>query len=180
MDLQVSQNADANSKDRWGGTPLQDAVQQSHLDVAQFLRSRGGVLPDGVGVEQVCEAAASGDVRRLRLLQMCGQSVEIGDYDARYPLHLAAAEGRVLVVSYLLSLSANPNCSDRWGGTPLDDALNGGTLYHLYCAKLISSWGGRPGKMLDPAAAEGKLKAVADIDIEEVRGLIKKLIAAGL
>ncbi len=54
----------------------------------------------------------------------------------RYPLHLAAAEARILVVSFLLGISANPNCKDRWGGTPLDDALRGGTPYHLYCAKV--------------------------------------------
>jgi hypothetical protein len=62
--------------------------------------------------------------------------VLLGDYDFRYPLHLAAAEARVLVVSFLLSISADPNCTDRWGGTPLDDALRGGTPYHLYCAKV--------------------------------------------
>ena len=30
-------------------------------------------------------------------------------------------------------------------GTPMDDALRGGTLYHLYCAKLIAGWGGKLG-----------------------------------
>lgn len=27
----------------------------------------------------------------------------------------------------------------------MDDALRGGTLYHLYCAKLIAGWGGKLG-----------------------------------
>jgi len=33
--------------------------------------------------------------------------------------HLAAAEGHEKMVEYLLMSQANPNCKDRWGGTPL-------------------------------------------------------------
>lgn len=54
-----------------------------------------------------------------------------------YTVHLAAAEARVLAVSFLLGVSADPCSKDRWEGTPLDDALRGGTLYHYYCGKLI-------------------------------------------
>lgn len=115
-------------------------------------------------------------MRKLRLLHECGTSMEEGDYDDRFPLHLAAAEGRVLAVSYLLGLSANPNCKDRWGGTPLDDALEGGTLYHMYCAKLIAGWGGRPGRR--EMGPEQK-QMLEELEIEDVRALIKKLIMAG-
>ena len=43
----------------------------------------------------------------------------------RCPMHLAAASGRLLAVSYLLGVSANPNTRDRWGGTPMDDCVRG-------------------------------------------------------
>jgi hypothetical protein len=46
-------------------------------------------------------------------------------------MHLAAAEARILAVSYLLGISADPSILDRWENTPLDEALRGGTLYHL-------------------------------------------------
>ena len=46
-------------------------------------------------------------------------------------MHLAAAEARILAISYLLGMSADPNVLDRWGNTPLDEALRGGTLYHM-------------------------------------------------
>jgi hypothetical protein len=96
----------------------------------------------------------------------------------RYPLHLAAAEARILVVSFLLGISADPNCMDRWGGTPLDDALRGGTPYHLYCAKLIHGWGGRlgPGLAGTPEGEELTRK-METIDIGNVRNLIKRLMA---
>jgi ankyrin repeat protein len=39
-----------------------------------------------------------------------------GDYDARTPFHLAAAEGKLKVVDYLLSVGAEINIRDRWAG----------------------------------------------------------------
>ena len=63
-------------------------------------------------------------------LSFCLQT-NLGDYDSRCPMHLAAAEARILAVSYLLGMSADPSVLDRWGNTPLDEALRGGTLYHM-------------------------------------------------
>lgn len=51
----------------------------------------------------------------------------MGDYDRRRALHLAACEGLLPAVDVLLSeLQANPNVCDRWGNTPLDDAKRSG------------------------------------------------------
>lgn len=37
------------------------------------------------------------------------------DYDARYPIHLAAAEGEVVSVEFLIYAHAEINIRDRWG-----------------------------------------------------------------
>ena len=47
------------------------------------------------------------------------------------PLHFAAEESRLLAVSYLISIAADPDVQDRWGNRPMDLALNGKTLFHL-------------------------------------------------
>ena len=60
---------------------------------------------------QICSAASKGDVPALQLLHLCGVKSDVGDYDFRCPLHLAAAEARLLAVSFLLVISANPNCT---------------------------------------------------------------------
>lgn len=46
--------------------------------------------------------------------------------DARTALHVAAADGNAKVVEHLLELRADSSPSDRWGRTPLDDAMRFG------------------------------------------------------
>ena len=50
----------------------------------------------------------------------------------RCPLHFAAMEARLLAVSFLLGIAADPDVKDRWGYTPIDLAIRGGTQQHLY------------------------------------------------
>jgi potassium channel len=96
---------------RWGCTPLQEAVRSGRNLLAELIRTKGGTLPADVGAVQICSAAGKGDVPALRLLHLCGVKSDVGDYDHRCPLHLAAAEARLLAVSFLLVISANPNCT---------------------------------------------------------------------
>ena len=70
-------------------------------------------------------------IRLIKLNTLYPMQPDIGDYDTRCPLHLAASEARILAVSYLLGISADPSIEDRWKNTPLDEALRGGTLYHM-------------------------------------------------
>ena len=60
--------------------------------------------------------------------------VNYRDYDRRTALHLAASEGRLGIVNDLLNAGARPNRSDRWGGSPLDDALR--HRHHAVAAEL--------------------------------------------
>ena len=57
--------------------------------------------------------------------------VNKGDFDMKTPLHFAAEQSRLLAVSYLISIAADPDVEDRWGNRPLDLALKGETSYHL-------------------------------------------------
>ncbi|KAJ3586584.1 hypothetical protein NHX12_012981 [Muraenolepis orangiensis] len=69
-------------------------------------------------------AAYSGDVSALRRFALSMVNMEERDYDARTALHIAAAEGQKEVVVFLTHVcNVNPQVKDRWGNTPLDDAL---------------------------------------------------------
>ena len=48
--------------------------------------------------------------------------LDMGDYDKRCPLHLAAAEGHVDMLKYLLSKGIDSAPKDRWGNTPFFEA----------------------------------------------------------
>lgn len=136
---------DLDPRDRWGGTPLDDAKFHGHLAVAGALRSAGASSGpvqrlDGIGprpgpvaatadddaTAEMIWAASLGDLVSIRRLVACGIPLERGDYDLRTPLHLAAAEGHDDVVRYLLGQGVDPNPRDRWGGTPLSDARRHG------------------------------------------------------
>ena len=87
--------AEVNAKDRWGGTPLRDAVREGHTSVATMLHAAGGEL----GYDEVeasgslCELAKQGSRDLLEIMLKCGVHANAKDYDARTALHLAASEG---------------------------------------------------------------------------------------
>jgi len=72
-------------------------------------------------LQKAIEAASDGN---LTLLKKFKDKTDLskGDYDKRTPLHLAAAEGHLDVVKYLIDQGINVNSKDRWEHTALDEA----------------------------------------------------------
>ncbi|XP_006796580.1 glutaminase kidney isoform, mitochondrial-like [Neolamprologus brichardi] len=72
-------------------------------------------------------AAYNGDVSALRRFALSAVNMEQRDYDSRTVLHVAAAEGQVEAIIFLTEIcKVNPHMKDRWGNTPLDDAMQFG------------------------------------------------------
>ncbi|MBT6120727.1 ankyrin repeat domain-containing protein [bacterium] len=70
----------------------------------------------------LCWAASQGDLEEIQRMVASGVDLNESDYDGRTCIHLAASEGHVHVVKYLMGKKVNLVPKDRWGGTPLDDA----------------------------------------------------------
>ena len=91
--------------------------------------------------------------------------VNYRDYDRRTALHLAASEGRLGIVEDLLNAGRAAQSVDRWGGSPLDDALR---HRHHAVASELRKRGARLGAGVDygaqiiAAAAAGDVRAVED------------------
>ena len=69
---------------------------------------------------------AIGDIDGVKRLIMRGTEIDQSDYDGRTAIHLAASEGHIQIVEFLIDNGLqNFSPLDRWGNTPLDDARRG-------------------------------------------------------
>ena len=157
----LDNGAEVNPKDRWDGTPLDDAYRHGHKKVVKLLEAHGGVRSNSaegenrlhdVGVDDAASspetdsdavveliyAASEGDVYGIQRRVARGAELDRGDYDLRTPLHLAAAEGHEHVVQYFIDQGVELSPHDRWGGTPLGDARRHG---HKRITQLLESHG---------------------------------------
>ncbi|KAL8168896.1 UNVERIFIED_CONTAM: hypothetical protein K2H54_023544 [Gekko kuhli] len=70
-----------------------------------------------------CAAARCGDLNALKALRTMGGNLSFDDYDGRTPLHIASCEGNLETVTYLLECGATVYAKDRFGATPLMNAI---------------------------------------------------------
>uniref|UniRef100_A0A8C7LN90 glutaminase n=1 Tax=Oncorhynchus kisutch TaxID=8019 RepID=A0A8C7LN90_ONCKI len=107
-------------------------------------------------------AAYTGDVSALRRFALSSMDMEQRDYDSRTALHVAAAEGHVEVVKFLLeACRVNPVPKDRWGNTPMEEAVHFG---HHDVVTMLQDYNNKyspPG-----GATEDKEKEIAEKNID--------------
>jgi ankyrin repeat protein len=110
------------------------------------------------------EATMDGSLRRMQLLHLAGANVNARG-NCCLPLFIAAGEGRVEVVRYLLDQNADVNAREKFGDTPLSEAVYNN---HLAVAKELVFRGadvnalGDGGTALDIAINRG-FEAIADL-----------------
>lgn len=137
----LDNGADVSVLDRWGATPLSDALRHRHDAVASLLRAHGARLDQTMREQEACDAAATGDLGRLRALIRDGLSPSIRGDSVQTPLHLAAAGDHADVVRYLLGAGADPSAMDRWGQTPLEAARRSGAAAAIAILEVPPSLG---------------------------------------
>ncbi|XP_029980306.1 glutaminase kidney isoform, mitochondrial isoform X1 [Sphaeramia orbicularis] len=104
-------------------------------------------------------AAYTGDVSALRRFALSSMDMEQRDYDSRTALHVAAAEGHTEVVRFLLeACKVNPVPRDRWGNTPMDEAVHFG---HHDVVTILQQY---QNNYSPPAGADEKESAEQSID----------------
>lgn len=170
----VQRGARINRSDRWGGSPLDDALRHHHKDVIQYLRSLGAAPGSASRTTNFIKAAAEGDIEEVELLLATGEvDVNEGDYDKRTAIHLAAGEGNTEIVRLLCRYKANVNVEDRWGNRPLDDALRG---KNDACAMILKDHGASRGKTkqgLGDSVSRHRERANLEVNFSELEMIDK-------
>jgi Amt family ammonium transporter len=128
-----------NVVDRFGATPLADAVKHKHTKVAEWLQAHGATTVDQRYGYVLCLAGSKGDVKQLGVFVDSGVNMSTADYDGRTALHLAACNGHAEAVDFLIANSDSINTIDRNRSTALDDAKDAGIK------AAIAKAGGKPG-----------------------------------
>lgn len=110
--------------------------------------------------------ASVGDLRRcqriIRLWQLDVSDRTCCDYDRRTPLHLAASDGAYKVTEWLIKKGADVNALDRFGRTPLEDAVRGD---YREVVKLLMDNGAR-------LREGGKMVGLGDSDLASSMGML--------
>ncbi|CAI5955025.1 unnamed protein product [Closterium sp. NIES-65] len=122
----LREGGSANRKDRFGVTPLLEALRAGHMQTAEVLREHGAQVLLDDPASELCHAVKRGMVEYLERLLSFGLDPNEADHDLRTPLHVAAAEGSVVLVRLLLEHGADAWARDRLGHLPVDEACRNG------------------------------------------------------
>eukprot|EP00629_Pelagomonadales_sp_RCC1024_P017280 CAMPEP_0119265972 /NCGR_PEP_ID=MMETSP1329-20130426/4620_1 /TAXON_ID=114041 /ORGANISM="Genus nov. species nov., Strain RCC1024" /LENGTH=595 /DNA_ID=CAMNT_0007265833 /DNA_START=180 /DNA_END=1963 /DNA_ORIENTATION=- len=158
VDFLCAEGAFLNRSDRWGGSPLDDALRHRQAEVAALLRARGARLGHVDHTWELISAAAAGSVAEVRdLLGDADVIVDGVDYDHRTALHLASSEDHAGVVDLLLKRGARVNAKDRWDNEPIDGAVPDSEV-----ERLLAAAGGRR-KVLKPQLSRVSTSALDNL-----------------
>uniref|UniRef100_A0ACD5ZRR3 Uncharacterized protein n=1 Tax=Avena sativa TaxID=4498 RepID=A0ACD5ZRR3_AVESA len=116
-----------STPDKFGSTPLMEAVKQGHDRVATLLFTKGAKLNLENAGSRLCMAVSKGDSEFIQGALAYGADPNSKDYDHRNPLHIAAAEGLYMMAKLLVDAGASVFATDRRGTTPLDEARESGS-----------------------------------------------------
>jgi serine/threonine protein kinase len=154
-ELQLSSTDHAS---RWSGSGI--LASRDDLEMPPELFAAGCNL---------LQAAARGDIPAMQqLLDSKKTQVNFRDYDRRTAVHVAASEGHIDTVRFLVeTCGARINRSDRWGGSPLDDAHR---HRHVAVVEYLRNHGAATGS---GNRLTNLIKAAAEGDLDEVQTLLK-------
>jgi ankyrin repeat protein len=99
--------------DKFGNTPLLEAIKNGHDRVESLLFKKGAILNIDDAGSVLCRAVARGDSDFLKRILSNGIDPNSKDYDHRTPLHVAASEGLYLMAKLLIEAGASVFSKDR-------------------------------------------------------------------
>ena len=149
----IAAGTDVNAMNKYGWTPLYEAVTGGHKDIADLLISKGADVNAKEAKNRITAlhwAAWRGRKEIAELLIAKGANLNAKNNVGGTPLHNAAWKGHVEIAKLLIVKNADVTAKDVEGQTPLDWAEE---EKHKEIADLLCKHGGKTGEELK---AEGK------------------------
>jgi ankyrin repeat protein len=112
-------------KDRYGGSPLNDAIREGHMDIVKYLQDLSQTSTiDSVYAGKFIQAAADNNLKTIEILYASRLDPNCCDHNHRTALHLSVCNRSRDVFLFLLALPGIQLAPvDRMGHTPLWDAI---------------------------------------------------------
>jgi ankyrin repeat protein len=150
---------------------LQISMTEHRMAGAGILASRTDLALSAEEFSAGCtllqRAALADRNGMVTLLKARPLHLDFRDYDRRTALHVAASEGHLEICQFLIAKGASINRSDRWGGSPLDDAHR---HRHMDVVRYLREKGASTGS---GNRLTNFVKAAADGDLDEVEMLVQ-------
>ena len=139
----LDNDADVNATDRYGYTPLDEALALDNMEMVALLGNAGGggehsegfrplkAAPTASGDtpsapltldERLLRAAVQGDAELVEQLLGIGADIHAKSKMGQTPLHRAAENGNLETVALLIAKGADIHAKDNNGRTPLQVA----------------------------------------------------------
>ena len=118
----IDHGEDFNEVDRRGNTPLHVAALRGHLEIAEFLISKGAEVnakTRGLEWTPLHMAALSGHEDVAILLVANQAEIDASSSTGNTPLHEAAGKGHITIVELLVSNGADVNAKNRLDSPPM-------------------------------------------------------------
>ncbi|KAK1164193.1 cyclin-dependent kinase 4 inhibitor C-like isoform X1 [Acipenser oxyrinchus oxyrinchus] len=119
VEMLLQNGANVNEKNAFGRTPLQ-VMKLGNPSIAEALlkaKANPNERDPLFGLTVAHDAARDGFEDTLRVLVDYGADVNIQDSEGNLPLHLAAKEGNLDVVKFLIERTIEPRRANRKGMT---------------------------------------------------------------
>ncbi|KAK1300347.1 Potassium channel KOR2 [Acorus calamus] len=109
----IKQGANVNCIDKFGNSPLLEAINFGHDRVSKILIEHAAILNLEDPGSYLCKVVKERKIDVLRRFLQNGVDPNCKNYDLRTPLHVAAVEGLHIVAKILIEFGANVLSEDR-------------------------------------------------------------------
>jgi ankyrin repeat protein len=179
----LEKGANPNISDKYGDTPLSEAVSNGHHSIVEFLLEKGANpnISNNDGDIPLHEAVNNGHHKIVELLLEKGADPNASNKDGERPLHHASYLGHFDIIRTLVERGADLDVQDSDGDTPIQLASLSG---HHEAVRFLLGRGANPSigdnewrTPLHSAAEEGSIELVKvlvergeDLDVQDSDG----------